>query len=145
MSTWRALLPVELPQEALSVQGNEKLQIGLKDAVYIRNAATHRHICDNYELRKAASQAQGLMVVLSDFTRAEKLVSLKAQLSAWEASMATNYDAAKQTLLDALREIGERPVDDMDWTPNSVSMEEHPDEQLAAAAPLQWADHMDVD
>jgi len=36
----------------------------------------------------------------------------------------TDAQAAKETLLLALQEISERPVDDMDWSPNSVHLQE---------------------
>jgi len=143
LSTWKATLPTSLPADALTPTAKTSLRIGLDHAVRTRNAATHRHLCDNYEIRQKVSQAQDLMMTFSDTTRQSKFIHLLAELNDWEIGVQQNFDAAKKKLQDALQEIGERPMDDMDWTPNSVSLQEVA--LYSNPAPEELVDAMELD
>lgn len=122
LSTWRDLLPEALPPNAIVPHPSYTLDRALADAVHIRNAAVHRHLCDNTEMRRMVVKAQDIMSMFADTTRRNKFHRLWIELNDWDQSKDTQ--AAKETLLLALREVSERPVDDMDWTPNSVSLQE---------------------
>jgi len=71
-----------------------------------------------------ALQAQNLMAMFADVTREHKLHHLQMELSDWNTLSGVDPQAARNKLQAALQEISERPVNDMDWTPNSVSLEE---------------------
>lgn len=124
LSTWRLFLPIALPPNAIRPLPNNTLEAGLANAVRIRNSAVHRHLCDNLEMQKMTLQAQDLMFMFSDGTRQGKFHRLWAELKEWDGASAVDANAAREKLEEALREISERPVDDMDWTPNTASLEE---------------------
>ena len=111
-----------IPPHSLINNSIYSLREGLRDAVEIRNAAAHRHLCDNTQIRRMAGQSQDLMSMFSDLTRREKFYRLKEELIVWDHSSKVDMDVAKDRLLQALREINEQPLDDMDWTPNAVSL-----------------------
>lgn len=69
-----------------------------------------------------AAKARDIMEMFRDVTRRNKFHRLWIELNDWDQS--SDQQAAREKLLLALREISERPVDDMDWTPNSVSLQE---------------------
>ncbi|KAH8759584.1 hypothetical protein F5882DRAFT_337367 [Hyaloscypha sp. PMI_1271] len=122
LSTWRDILPAALPPNAIVPNLSYSLERALVDAVRIRNAAVHRHLCDNTEIQRMVVQAQDVMSMFADVTRRNKFHRLWVELTNWDQSR--DPQAAKETLLLALQEISERPVDDMDWSPNSVSLQE---------------------
>jgi Zn-finger in Ran binding protein and others len=122
LSTWRDILPTTLPPNSIVPHPSYSLERALADAVQIRNAAVHRHLCDNNEIRRMVKKAQDVMSMFSDATRGDKFHRLWIELNSWDQS--TDPQGAKKTLLLALQEISERPVDDMDWSPNSVSLQE---------------------
>jgi len=124
LANWKKVLPAAVPRNALARQ-DCSLELALSHAVRIRNSAVHRHLCDNTELKCMARQAEGLMVIFADVTRESKLHRLEIELSTWDVLSRENRQAARSKLEEALREIGERPVDDsMDWTPNTTSLQE---------------------
>ncbi|KAI9646756.1 hypothetical protein NHQ30_004754 [Ciborinia camelliae] len=129
LSTWRKILPENLPATAVAPHG-KPLNLCLGDAVRIRNSATHRHLCTSHELQRMTQQAEDLMGVFSDQTRLSKFHRLWAELFDWERLSVTNMQAARYKLEMALQEIGERPMDDMDWTPNAISLQEIPAVQV---------------
>jgi hypothetical protein len=122
LSTWRDTLPAALPPNAIVPHLSCSLERALADAVQIRNAAVHRHLCDNTEIQRMVMKAQDVMSMFADVTRRNKFHRLWVELNNWDQSR--DPQAAKETLLLALQEISERPVDDMDWSPNSVSLQE---------------------
>jgi hypothetical protein len=124
LSTWRDFLPDALPLSAIVVLPQYSLHQGLKDAVRIRNAAVHRHLCDNFEIQRMARHAEDLMIMFSDITRQNKFHVLWEELNDWDRSNKGDPQAARMKLEQSLQEISERPVDDMDWTPNAVSLQE---------------------
>lgn len=67
-------------------------------------------------------KAQDVMSIFSDITRRQKFHRLWIELNEWDQSK--DPEAAKERLLWALQEISERPLDDMDWSPNLVSLQE---------------------
>jgi hypothetical protein len=139
LSTWRDLLPTTLPPNAIFPSPNYPLGRALADAVQIRNAAVHRHLCDNTEIRGMALKAQDIMEMFRDFTRRNKFHRLWVELNDWDQS--SDQQATREKLLLALREISEAPVDDMDWTPNAVSLQE-----VTNVRPLEYhGEEMDLD
>lgn len=124
LSTWRKVLPPALPPNAIVPVKNYSLEDALANAVRIRNSAVHRHLCDNVEIRRMASQAQDLVSMFSDVTRQTKFHRLRDALDDWDAASREDPQAARSKLEEALQEISERPMDDMDWTPNVVSLQE---------------------
>ncbi|KAK2624917.1 hypothetical protein QTJ16_005286 [Diplocarpon rosae] len=126
LSTWKSFLPTFLPSEAIRPRSNHTLEAALGDAVRIRNSAVHRHLCDNDEIRKMALQAQDLMFMFEDGTRQDKFHRLWLELKEWDVASAVDAQAARAKLESAIQEISERPVDDMDWTPNATSLQEMP-------------------
>ena len=125
ISTWRDVLPAALPPNAIVPHPTYTLERALVDSVQIRNAAVHRHLCDNNEMRKMVMKAQDVMSMFGDDTRSNKFHRLWIELNDWDRSR--DSQVAKEKLLLALQSISERPVDDMDWSPNSVSLQEIPD------------------
>lgn len=122
------MLPELLPSNAIIP--DTSLEEGLTNAVKIRNSAVHRHLCDNIEIKRMALQAQKLMAMFADVTREHKLYLLETALSDWNVLSGVDPQAARNKLQSALQEISEKPVNDMDWTPNSVSLEEVGPEQF---------------
>lgn len=98
------------------------LEQGLQDAVKIRNKAVHRHLVDNTELRGLCWKGERLMMLFGDLSRREKCARLQLELDGWDREAARDQDGARRVLEMALVEIGERPMADMDWTPNEVSL-----------------------
>ncbi|RAL67790.1 hypothetical protein DID88_008517 [Monilinia fructigena] len=125
LSTWRTILPENVPAAALTPH-SRPIHLCLADAVRIRNSATHRHICISRELQLMTQQAADLMGLFSDQTRQSKFHRLWTELYHWEKLSATDMQGARYKLEIALQEIGERPMDDMDWTPNAISLQEIP-------------------
>ncbi|KAG4443678.1 hypothetical protein IFR05_000864 [Cadophora sp. M221] len=124
LSTWKAFLPTILPPNAIRPLSNYTLEGALGDAVRIRNSAVHRHLCDNDEIRRMALQSQDLMSMFSDGTRQDKFHHLWLELKGWDAASIVDGQGARTGLEAALQVISERPVDDMDWTPNVMSLQE---------------------
>jgi hypothetical protein len=83
LSQWRVTLPDEVPSAALTQIPGYALHLALSDAVRIRNAATHRHLCDNEQLRKMAQQAGKLMTMYGDVVRQHKFDELRNELDEW--------------------------------------------------------------
>jgi len=71
-----------------------------------------------------ALQAQDLMSMFSDTTRQNKFHYLFVELNIWESHNKDNPISSRAKLEGALREINEQPMDEMDWTPNAVSLQE---------------------
>jgi len=146
LATWKKALPTALPKE-VSVSLTH-LEDALGNAVRIRNAAVHRHLCSNHELRQMASQARTLMLLFADVSRQTKLDSLVAALCDWDAQIDEDQSTKRARLEAALQTINEQPLDDMDWTPNSVSLQEitnmayHPSNVETQAC---GEDEMDID
>lgn len=130
LAKWREVLPEEVPLKSIVPVANYTLEQGLVDAVRLRNSAVHRHLCDNAEIRRMSLKSQDLMFMFSDHTRQVKFQTLRTVLSQWDTLNTQDPDGARARLEAALREIGERPVNDMDWSPNSVSLEEVGHEQV---------------
>jgi hypothetical protein len=124
LSTWKKSLPDIVPYKAISPVPNYSLERALADAVLIRNAAVHRHLCNNVEIRRMSSQAQDLMFMFSDVTRQNKFHRLQEEIKQWDSVITDDQQGKRNKLESALREISEQPVDDMDWTPNAVSLQE---------------------
>lgn len=144
LSSWRKFLPEAVPYKAISPVPNYSLEKALADAVAIRNKAVHRHLCDNIEICQMASQAQDLMFMFSDITRQGKFHRLREELKQWDSGPRDDPQRKRNQLETALREISERPVDDMDWTPNAVSLQEIP---LGPGSPEldEYIDEMEID
>jgi hypothetical protein len=145
LSTWRDFLPNALPANALLPVSGYSLHLGLKDAVKIRNSAVHRHLCDNFEIRRMAQQAENLMTMFRDITRQTKFHRLGFELNDWDRSSGEDQQAARMKLEHALQEISERPIDDMDWTPNAVSLQEITLEVEQAQDTGGYEDAMELD
>jgi type I site-specific restriction endonuclease len=146
LSTWRKVLPPALPPDAIVPVKNYSLEDALADAVRIRNSAVHRHLCDNVEIRRMASQAQELMSMFSDVTRQTKFHRLREDLDDWDAASQQDLQAARSKLHEALQEISERPMDDMDWTPNAVSLQEiTSDAESLLEVKEHYVDEMELD
>lgn len=146
LSTWKAFLPTTLPPTAIKPLSNYTLEAALADAVRIRNSAVHRHLCDNNEIRKMALQAQDLMSMFSDTTRQTKFHHLWVEITIWDSKSQEDAVAARAKLERVLREISERPMDDMDWTPNVVSLQElQPGDENAQPMPDHYGDEMELD
>lgn len=123
LKTWRDELQALLPENAITPKLKLSLVSALKDAVAIRNAATHRHLCDNIEIKKMTVQAQWLMEIFEDFSRQGKLHRLWSAIMEWDTE-GYSMDIKRQKLELALQEVSERPVNDMDWSPNIVQDQE---------------------
>lgn len=146
LSTWRKVLPPALSPNAIVPFKNYSLEEALADAVRIRNSAVHRHLCDNAEIRRMASQAQDLMSMFSDVTRQTKFHRLQDELDDWDAASLQDLQAARSKLEEALQEISERPMDDMDWTPNAVSLQEvMSDAESLSEIEEHYVDEMELD
>jgi hypothetical protein len=92
-----------------------------------------------------ALQAQDLMTMFSDVTRQNKFHRLWAELKDWDASQ-DETQAKKNKLEAALMDISERPLDDMDWTPNAVSLQEiKPGEGEVLEIAQHYVDEMELD
>lgn len=146
LSKWREFLPTSLPANAVRPMSNYTLNKALANAVQVRNKAVHRHLCDNDEIRRMALQAQDMMYMFSDVTRSEKMHHLWMELNNWDLGNKENPQLARQNLEAVLRVISERPMDDMDWTPNVVSLQEIPHD--ANGTPDQddaYGEAMDLD
>ncbi|KAH8655112.1 hypothetical protein BGZ60DRAFT_418378 [Tricladium varicosporioides] len=133
LAKWKEALPEEVPLKSIVQVPNYTLEQGLLDAVRLRNSAVHRHLCDNAEIRRMSLKSQDLMFMFSDHTRQVKFQTLRAVLSEWDALNPQDPQGARARLEAALKEIGERPVNDMDWSPNSVSLEEVGHEEVIAS------------
>lgn len=144
LSTWRTFLPTALPPTAIRKLSNYTLETALADAVRLRNSAVHRHLCDNHEIQQMALQAQDLMSMFGDTTRQNKFYHLWTELNVWNPQ--EDPSGARGRLEGALREISERPMDDMDWTPNEVSLEQVPAGLENIQSRVEhYADEMELD
>ncbi|KAJ8064590.1 hypothetical protein OCU04_006919 [Sclerotinia nivalis] len=146
LSTWRTFLPENIPAEALASH-SKPLHRCLTDAVRIRNSATHRHICSSRELQRMTQQAEDLMSLFSDQTRQLKFHKLWIELDDWEKLSVIDMQAARHKMELALQEIGERPMDDMDWTTNAISLQKIPAGEigLGDADDYDVYDEMEID
>lgn len=146
LSTWKKVLPITLPKEVgISLA---HLEDALANAVRIRNAAVHRHLCSNHELRQMASQASRLISLFADVSRQAKLDSLVVALRDWDSQIDEDQSTKRTRLEAALQAINEQPLDDMDWTPNSVSLQEITDvayHSSHVATGVYGEDEMDID
>jgi hypothetical protein len=124
LSAWKEFLPTAIPYNTITPVMAYSLEAGLTDAVKIRNAAVHRHLCNNKRIRQMALKAQELMSMFDDMSRKGKFAKLQMELTRWDKGSRGNRDVARGMLEEVLRDIGERPMDDMDWTPNTVSHQE---------------------
>ncbi|KAF2669430.1 hypothetical protein BT63DRAFT_455414 [Microthyrium microscopicum] len=122
LAMWRDTLPEAVPASALVVISGYSFTQALIDAVRLRNVGTHRQLCDNGQLRKMADWSAGLMVMYGDETRRAKFEWLFDELIAWDEGK--NAEERRRKLEEALRYISERPLESMDWSPNSESLEE---------------------
>jgi hypothetical protein len=100
LSMWRDTLLRDVPQPALKLASGYSLQKALSDAVRIRNSASHRHLCDNIELQKMATQAMHLMVIYGDTVRHDKLKWLWDELKEWDG---VNDSLARRAQLEVCR------------------------------------------
>ncbi|POS84755.1 hypothetical protein EPUL_003665 [Erysiphe pulchra] len=143
LARWKSVLPSEVPQHAFNSEVYYPIQSSLTEAVYIRNAAAHRHRCDNRIICNMARNGARLMTILSDNTRQEKFDHLRAAINEWEND---SYDlsTARANLECALQKIAEQPLNDMDWTPDSVSMDKISYE-TSLSEPTDHIDMMDLD
>ncbi|RDL35918.1 uncharacterized protein BP5553_06530 [Venustampulla echinocandica] len=121
---WRRLLPKYIPGKAINPTSTSNLEGVLANTGRIRNAAVHRHLCDNADLRKMAGHAQDLMFMFSDVTRQENFHQLRIELDEWDKLNSDDPQAARNRLESALQVINELPMNDMDWTPNAESLME---------------------
>ncbi|ESZ96067.1 hypothetical protein SBOR_3544 [Sclerotinia borealis F-4128] len=146
LSTWRRILPENVPLTALAPH-SRPLHLCLADAVRIRNSATHRHICSSRELQHMIQQAEDLMGIFSDRTRQYKFNKLWAELFDWEKLSVMDIQAARYKMEMALQEIGERQMDDMDWTPNAISLQEIPAVKVEIREVQEYDDYdaMEID
>jgi hypothetical protein len=144
LSKWREFLPTALPPNAIKPLPNTTLETSLWHGVQIRNKAVHRHLCDNNEIRRMALQGKDMMTMFSDVTRSEKFHHLWVELRKWDEMNRTDPQNARQKLEEALKLISERPVDDMDWTPNAVSLQEVTNE-VAVMEADEEPEAMDLD
>lgn len=146
LATWRKVLPTtNLPASFVYLR-DYSLEVALRDAVQVRNAAVHRHLSTNSEIRQMALKAQKLMSMFSDATRQYRFDFLRSELWEWEAGSKINDQAAKERLQQALQEIAERPMSDMDWTPNSISLQEiSTDAESLQDIDDHYADEMELD
>lgn len=145
---WRDFLPDNCPIESIDPVPGYTLAAALADAVRIRNSAVHRHLCDNIELQSMSFHARDLMFMFGDVTRQDKFHRLAKELWEWDHS-GHDLQTRRTRLESALREINEAPIDDMDWSPNvmslqeiSVSPERTHQRQVSEAESL---DRMDID
>jgi hypothetical protein len=145
LSVWRDFLPNALPPNALAVVPGYTLYRGMKDAVQIRNAAVHRHLCNNFEIQKMAQHAQDLMTMFRDISRQSKFHRLREELDDWDRGNNGDPQMARGKLEQALQEISERPMDDMDWTPNAVSLQEITSQLEQAQHTIEYGDEMEID
>jgi hypothetical protein len=149
LSTWKKMLPEILSSHAIIPVPNTSLEKSLANAVRIRNSAVHRHLCDNIEIKRMALQARNLMAMFSDVTRQNKLYNLQLELNEWDALSGVDPQAARSKLQMALQEISERPLDDMDWTPNAVSLQEIGHEavvdEIVQVDDYHFGDEMELD
>lgn len=121
LKTWRDELHNLIPPEAIIPELRVYLASALRDAVIIRNAATHRQRCTNFEIKKFTLQATKLMEIFDDITRQSKFHRLWTAIDDWDRHPMSADDKRVKLEL-ALQEIGERPVNDMDWSPNVLSL-----------------------
>lgn len=146
LSTWRDFLPANIPPNSIKPLSSYTLESALIDAVRVRNSAVHKHLRDNDELRKMALKAQDLMAMFADGSRQEKFYLLYSELRAWDTASMEDPNAARSKLEAALREISEKPLDDMDWTPNAVSLQEIPYEEEKRGEDSEYpSDEMELD
>ena len=92
-----------------------------------------------------ARQAQDLMTMFRDVTRQAKFQRLWEELNDWDKSSNNEPQAAKRKLEQALLEINERPMDDMDWTPNAVSLQEITSHVQCSQDAVEYGDEMEID
>jgi len=119
------------------------LEDALGRAVRIRNSAVHRHLCDNSEIRRMALQAQDLMLMFADSSRVTKFQLLQEALYEWDNTHRHDPDKSRADLEQALREITERPLDNMDWTPNAISLQDVTSRTALDGLYLDTQEHLD--
>lgn len=143
LARWKSILPSEVPQHAFNSEARHSISSSLTDAVYIRNAVAHRHRCDNHIICNMARKGAKLMTILSDNTRQEKFNHLVVAINEWENN-SNDLSTARANLECALQKIAEQPINEMDWTPDSVSMSEISYE-TSLMEPTDHIDMMDLD
>lgn len=92
-----------------------------------------------------AQQAQDLMTMFRDITRRDKFYHLGVALNDWDMNSKGDPQAARMMLEQALLEINERPMDDMDWTPNAESLQEITAEVELVQDIVDYGDEMELD
>lgn len=92
-----------------------------------------------------AQQAQDLMTMFSDVTRQNNFHRLGVELTDWDRNSSIDMGTARAKLEQALFEINERPMDDMDWTPNAVSLQEITGEVEHSQYAAEYGDEMEID
>ena len=92
-----------------------------------------------------AQQAQDLMMMFRDITRRDKFDHLRIALNDWDIIGKGDPQAARMKLEQALLEINERPMDDMDWTPNAESLQEITAEVELVQDIVNYGDEMELD
>ncbi|CCU76517.1 hypothetical protein BGHDH14_bgh03424 [Blumeria hordei DH14] len=143
LAKWKITLPSEVPPHAYSPHSRFDLETGLNNAVKVRNAAVHRHLCSNQTIRDMALQCQSLMSLFSDTSRYDKFKLLRSEIGKWEINSISLSDP-RAKLEQALQNISEGPIDDMDWTPNPVSIEETFNEESLTDTE-EFIDRMEID
>ncbi|KAG9243810.1 hypothetical protein BJ878DRAFT_422764 [Calycina marina] len=144
LSKWKELLPSHVSGNTITKIPNYTLLAGLSDAVKVRHAGTHRHLCDNADLQKKVYQSESLMYMFGDVSRQEKLRWLREEIHNWQVGQ-EGADRKRSKLEAALRLISEKPIHDMDWTPNSISLEELSEEGVTDHNYAEADDFMDID
>jgi len=143
LSTWKQILPTAVPENAIKPVPKLTLEDALGRAVRIRNSAVHRHLCDNSEIRRMALQAQDLMLMFADSSRVTKFQLLQEALYEWDNTHRHDPDKSRADLEQALREITERPLDNMDWTPNAISLQDVTSRTALDGLYLDTQEHLD--
>lgn len=143
LAKWKTTLPLEIPPHAYGPHSRFDLETGLSNAVKVRNAAVHRHLCSNQTIRDMALQCQSLMSLFSDNSRYDKFKMLRSEIGKWEINSISLSDP-RAKLEQALQNISEGPIDDMDWTPNPVSIEETFNEESLTDIE-EFIDRMEID
>ena len=80
-----------------------------------------------------------------DITRRDKFYHLGVALNDWDMNSKGDPQAARMMLEQALLEINERPMDDMDWTPNAESLQEITAEVELVQDIVDYGDEMELD
>jgi len=86
------------------------------------------------------------MGVLGDEGRKERFVRLRGELDVWDGWLEGEREEARRRLEEAFREIGERDLETMDWSPNVESLLNVTEEVDTKEDPSDgYIDAMDID